>query len=88
MCGSRSRKRLSSVAGNDDDNHAIYYRRLADQRLDGQVLDLKRKVEEIDRKVDLMAVRIGIIGAAGAVVVIIANIIGPVIANAIIKGGV
>ena len=71
----------------DEDDHAIYYRRLADQRLDGQVVDLKRKVEELDAKVDRLNVRLGVIGAIGAVVVILANIAGPVIAEALIRGG-
>lgn len=68
------------------DREAEYFRRRADQVLDRHLSRMEDKVDELDAKVDKLIVRVGVIGAAFGLAVVLANILGPVIATRIIMG--
>ncbi len=57
-----------------------YERRRIDHMRDGQIQDLKSKVDELDRKVDSLNVRLAWLAGGLAIVTFLANIVGPIIA--------
>jgi len=70
------------------ESDAIYFRRRADSAYDARLQRLEQKVDGLDTKVDILTVRMAIIAAIVSIVIIAGNIIGPVIAQQIIRSGV
>lgn len=64
-----------------------YFRRRADSANDERLRRLEGKVDGLDSKVDILTVRMAIVGAVVTIVIVTANIIGPVIAQQLIRGG-
>ncbi len=58
-----------------------YERRRLDKLRDKEIADLRREVEDLDRKVDALQVRLAYMTGVLAVVIFAANIAGPVIAQ-------
>jgi hypothetical protein len=69
------------------ESEASYFRRRADRAYDDRLTRLEMKLDQMDTKVDLLTVRMAIMAAVVSVVIIAANIIGPVIAARVIGAG-
>ena len=59
---------------------AAYFRRRADFVTDMRLRRLEDKVDGLDSKVDVLTIRLAIVGAFVSLTIIAANIIGPTIA--------
>jgi hypothetical protein len=65
---------------------AAYYRRRADMATDVRLAALEASVHELDSKVDRLSTRLAVLAGALGILSLVANIVGPVIAEAIVKG--
>lgn len=68
------------MRGDDGD----YHRRRADDAIERRIDRLSNKVDALDNRVDVLSIRVAIGSAIISGVILVASIIGPVIAKAII----
>lgn len=69
-----------------DEPDAAYFRRRFDNVMDIRVSRLEHDIQELDRKLDALSVRVAVIAAIISLVTLVANIIGPVIAIRLLNG--